>query len=152
MNKQNKLTKWLVIPALMAAAVVILAAAFPARMQHLEQDKQNAQPNNGETYLIGLLRVASNRTVRIAAVNGSDRDIPVEMALVDAQGKVLIQCNGFAASGKGVADVLDTSGTQLPTDLYARYRTRNKNDLKDLALTVQVIDNQTNLTEITLTD
>ena len=149
MNKRNSLTKFIGGAALVVAFVVGVSTAVGARMG---QRQPATQPDNGATYFIGLLRVASNRSVRIAAVNHSDHDVPVELTVIDAEGKILILCDAMVASGKGFAHVLDTSNLQTPTDLYARYRTNKKSDLDDLSLTLQVIDNATGITEIALVD
>jgi hypothetical protein len=149
MNKRNTFTKFIAGLALLVALAVGISTATAART---EPPAAAARPDDGAAYFIGLLRVASNRTVRIAAVNKSDHDIPVELALIDAEGKVLIQCDAIVSSGKGFADVLDTTGQQLPIDLYPRYRTDKKRDLEDLALTIQVIDNETGNTEIAFAD
>ncbi len=149
MSKRNTFTKFIAGLALVIASAVGISSALAART---EQREATAQANSGATYFIGLLRVAPNRSARIAVVNHGDHDIPVELALVNAEGKVLLQCNGSVVSGKGFADVLDTTGEQLPTDLYARYHTNKKSDLADLSLTLQVIDNETGKTEIALTD
>lgn len=149
MTKRNTLSKIIGGAALLIALAVGLSTAVAARTG---QREAAAQSDNGATYFIGLLRVAPNRSARIAVVNHGDQDIPVELALVNAEGKVLLQCNGSVVSGKGFADVLDTTGQPLPTDLYARYRTNKKGDLADLSLTLQVIDNETGKTEIALVD
>jgi hypothetical protein len=149
MNKRNTLTKTIGSAALLVALAIAISTAVKA---HTAQREAAAQPDSGATYTIGLLRIATNRTVRIAAVNKSDHDIPVELALVDAEGKVLVLCDAIVASGKGFADALDTTGQQLPIDLYPRYSTTKKRDLEELALTIQVIDNETGKTEIALTD
>jgi hypothetical protein len=149
MNRRNTLTQLIGGAALLVALAVGISTATAART---EPRQPAAQPDNGAAYFIGLLRVATNRTVRIAAVNKSDHDIPVELALVNVEGKVLIQNDGIVPSGKGFAAVLDTTGQQLPIDLYPRYRTNKKSDLEDLALTIQVIDNETGKTEIAFAD
>jgi hypothetical protein len=149
MTKRNNFNKFIAGLAFVIALAVGISTGVAART---EPRQPAPQPDNGATYFIGLLRVATNRTVRVAAVNKSDHDIPVELALVNAEGKVLMQCDAIVASGKGFVDVLDTTGQQLPVDVYPRYSTAKKGDLEELALTLQVIDNETGKTEIALVD
>jgi hypothetical protein len=151
MKRQNFRIKTLILFAMMLA-IVMLAANFPLNAQKI--DRVAETPNAGgviesgyASILIGLLHT---EYAKISVVNQGDKDIPVKFVLVDDKGKVLIFCNGVVQTGKSVSATFQHPGGANRLEFYAQIRTESDKDLKNLIPSLQIIDTETDKTDIAL--
>ncbi len=151
MQQQNFWKNSAILPAILASVLIMLAASFPAAAQKTDKEAETQNANGVESgyvsVLIGLLR---GQYVKVSAVNQDNQDIPVKFVLVDDKGKVLIQCNEIVDAGKSVSAVFQHPGGVNRLEFYAQIRTNKEKDLKNLIPSVQIIDVQTDRTELIL--
>lgn len=141
--KNKKLFRPLaIISALALIVAIVCAVRFPAQMQKIEENAAEAQ-NGGAGKSSGLVRLPPGQTVRVSAVNVSNKNIPLELIIVDSQGKVLIQRDAISLPGKAVSDTFSIPDGTSNVLFYAQVRVwQNVGNLKELIPSLEVYDTQ----------
>jgi hypothetical protein len=149
MKEKEFLSKFVVI-ALLAAATLILAN--PASAQQTAGSDQNRPNPTGDGtaaagFVSGVFSLMPGQSVRVAAVNTGEKAIPVEIVFVpiSEQGKAgtSIQCNETPAPGDAMIEKYSIpDGTSNRTLMYVQIRFQNASDLKTIAPSLEVFDEQ----------
>jgi hypothetical protein len=148
MTLLNVLPRLAAITTLLIVFAIIFATTFPAQAQKEDDNPPSAPGNGGAALGTGLISLLPGQSVRLAAVNVGGKSVPVELLVADAQGNVLILCNGFVAPGKAFFDKFTHPGGANRLDLYAQVRVRqNVKDIEDLVPSLQIVDDETGRTE-----
>jgi hypothetical protein len=146
MKEQKFLSKFFAI------AVFLAALSFQTFAQQPERPNptgDGTEPAAAAGLVSGLFSLAPGQSVRVAAVNMGKKAIPVEFVFVSVneQGKVQnpIRCNATPAAGDAMIEKFSHTGGANRMLMYVQIRVREAKDLKDIAQSLEVFNEQPDL-------
>ncbi len=149
MKQQSHRTRFAILSALLATLMIMTGTSLTAQAQKNDNVGEIQNATNVESgyasILIGLLHT---QYVKMSVVNQDNKDIPVKFVLVDDKGKVLIQCNEIVQAGKTTSETFQHPGGANRLEFYLQIRTDKEKDLKNLIPSVQIINAETDQTDL----
>lgn len=147
MKTRRLLSKILAI-IMLAAIALTVSPGKPFAQDPLKEEKQaDAQSSGGAALSSGLIRLLPGQSLRVAAVNVGDKEIPLQLYIipVSGQGKagIPIQCNATPAAGDAAIETFSIPDGTSNMFLYVQVRVRDDpNDINELVPSVEVFDTQ----------
>lgn len=150
MKKKEYLSRFSIIPIFLAALILVSANQISAQPQN-NQNRPNptgdgTEPAAAAGYVSGIFSLLPGQSVRVSAVNMQKKAIPVEIVFVPVseQGKagLSIRSNATPAPGDAAIEKFTIPDGTSRILMYVQIRVQNANDLKDIAPSLEVFNEQ----------
>lgn len=146
-EKQSSLRLTIVAAAILvvAAAAAAVMTAPPAAFSRADEDDNDRR---AAVIASGPLGIVAGQTAIIGVLNTGENDALARLQYVDNEGKILIQCNLVVGAGKTTYGPLKHPGGVNRVEFHAEVITNTKREIKALAASVQILDNETGETTL----
>lgn len=152
--KKRDFLRQFAFSAILLATFIFLSVNPSAAQQTQNNDQERPNPTGDGTppaaagFVSGLFALQPGQSVRVAAVNMNKKAVPVEFVFVPVgeQGKAqgAIPCNAAPAPGDAMIEKFTHPGGANRILMYVQIRVQDAKDLKGIAPSLEVFNEQTN--------